>query len=124
MKNPLLLSSFLAFALALAGCAQALLTSSEPATLETDIGDEFQIVLDTDPDAGYQWRLKRGYDQNIIEHLGTLYQDAAGVGTGGADVLTFRCVGAGQATLTFEYYLPNTGQPEEVRVFTIVVEDD
>jgi predicted secreted protein len=125
MRTTLLLIPILVLTLALAGCTRAAMAPTEPGiTMETEIGDEFSIVLDTDPAAGYQWRLKRGYNQAIVEHLGTYYRQAADSQAGGADVLDFRAAGAGRAELIFEYYLPNTGQPEEVRTFTILVDDD
>jgi hypothetical protein len=106
----------LAAAVWLSGCAPANFPTDPQVVLDTDIGDEFEIALELEPGAPSQWRLKGGYNQQIVQHLGTYYR------TDGLDILTFRAVGAGRAELTFEYYLPNTGTPEEVRTFAIEVD--
>jgi len=94
-----------------AGCAAkgtAGIAASAARTVTVPAGREFVITRDANPSTGYQWRLGAPVDERIVTLLHAEYQPAREPrpGAPGAQVWTFKAVGAGTTTLVFEYVRP------------------
>jgi inhibitor of cysteine peptidase len=101
------------------------LVISEPGkTIEVTAGNEFKIVIDSNPSTGYQWKLVGALDENIVQFVSNEYRASEPVmpGSGGSDVWVFRAVAAGETTITLGHFPPGEGQPAEQEVtFTVSV---
>jgi inhibitor of cysteine peptidase len=79
----------------------------DPSAIEVDAGSEFEVVLDSNPTTGYEWRLAGEPDESVFEYLGSEYEQDPGTedldGAGGKETLSFRATGAGKATIELEY---------------------
>ncbi len=81
----------------------------DPATLiEVEEGDEFAIVLESNPTTGYQWKLAEPLDEQIIHLVKTAYEapDKELLGAGGEEKWTFEAVGLGDTSITLAYVRP------------------
>ncbi|MFC1781457.1 protease inhibitor I42 family protein [Planctomycetota bacterium] len=77
--------------------------------IETTVGDNFTIQLDSNPTTGYSWRLA-GTLPDMLELVGSDFVMAENkeniVGAGGVEHWTFKAIREGETTLTFEYIRP------------------
>lgn len=114
--------------LILAACTPALQTPTDPQlTLERDLGDEFEIVLESDLGTGHHWELVGGLDRKRVDLLSRYYQSASDPGPAGGqgmEIFLFRAAGVGETEITLGYYPPGATQPEATRTFTVDVEVD
>ena len=103
-----LAAALLAAALLLAGCGGSSTERFEdPSSIEVDAGTEFEVVLDSNPTTGYEWRLAEEPDAAVVEYVGSEYAqdpDSEGLdGAGGQETLTFKAGDAGSTTIELEY---------------------
>jgi len=120
------------FAFALAACggkatepAVEPLNISEPGkTIEVTAGNEFKIVIDSNPSTGYHWDLVGALDESIIQFVSRDYRADEPVmpGSGGKDVWVFQAVAAGETTITLGNFPPGVdGTAEQEVTFTVLV---
>jgi inhibitor of cysteine peptidase len=89
------------------------------------VGQEFAIVLDSNPSTGYTWNITGPLSPAVAKVSNTYTanpnpQNLAG--SGGKDTWVFKGVSAGDALIQMEYLPPGTGgQPGETDVFNVTV---
>lgn len=92
--------------------------------LEATAGNEFKIILDSNPTTGYHWEVVGELDANVVQFISKNYK-ADGLqmpGSGGKDVWVFKAIAAGETTITLGNYPPDpSAEPEQTIVFTVVV---
>lgn len=74
--------------------------------IEVAVGQEFKIVLDSNPTTGFLWQLSQPLDETIVTFVGDKYDlpsTPGRVGAGGKHIWTFRAVSRGQATIALQY---------------------
>lgn len=93
-------------------------------SIEVTAGNEFKIVIDSNPSTGYQWKLVGALDENIIQFVSNEFRVSEPImpGAGGSDVWVFKAIAAGEAAITLGHFPPGDGQPAEQEVtFTVSV---
>lgn len=90
-------------------------------------GEEFVIKLATNQTVGFKWTLAEGTHENIVEFVSSNYQHnpLRVLGGGAFDYWTFKAVGAGTATLKFNYVQSAGDQsalPADTKTFTVNVQ--
>ena len=84
-------------------------TASASGGIETKVGANFVIRLESNPTTGYSWRTAE-FASGIVELVSNEYkpQNNSGniVGSGGTEIWTFKAVGKGKINITFEYVRP------------------
>lgn len=81
----------------------------DPATLiEVEKGEEFAIVLESNPTTGYQWKLAEPLDEAIVVLVKTEFiePDAELIGAAGEEKWTFKAQGLGNTSITMSYIRP------------------
>lgn len=92
--------------------------------VEVSAGNEFSIVVQSNPTTGYHWELMSELDGNIVEFISKDYNpdEPVLIGSGGLDIWTFKAAGSGEATITLGSYPPsNDAEPEQTLTFTVIV---
>lgn len=126
---------FLFIATLLAACSRGVATEapaspnldiSDPAKiLEAAAGNEFKIVIDSNPTTGYHWEIIGELDANIVEFISRDFKGSEPVmpGSGGVDIWAFKAVGAGKTHITLGYYPPSNDsvEPQQTVTFTVTV---
>ncbi|MCE9647240.1 MAG: protease inhibitor I42 family protein [Chloroflexi bacterium] len=102
------------------------LVISDPAkNLEATAGNEFKIVLDSNPGTGYHWELDEELDGTIVQFVSNEYvaDEPAMPGSGGRDVWIFKAVKPGEVHITLSYYPPSNDAvgPQQKVTFTVTV---
>lgn len=128
-----LLIVLFASALALSACggkqtetpAAPRLDISEPGkSIEVAAGNEFKIVIESNPSTGYHWDLVGALDESIIQFVSRDYRADEPVmpGSGGKDVWVFKAIAAGETTITLGNFPPGVdGTAAQEVTFTVVV---
>ena len=131
MKKILIL--FVVSVLVLSGCrgkgedpAQpAELPVSDPARqLEAVAGNEFKIVIDSNPTTGYHWEVMGELDKSVVEFVSKNYKTDGlqTAGSGGKDVWVFKAIATGETTITLGNYPPDaSADAEQTITFNVVV---
>lgn len=80
--------------------------SSTP--IDVTAGEEFSIVLDSNPTTGYSWRLAGKPDESIVQLVRAKFQppETQLKGGGGTRLYTFRAAVPGETTISLEYVRP------------------
>lgn len=122
---------FVALALMLAACggkttdSPAIEISDAGKTIEVAAGNEFKIVIDSNPSTGYHWDVIGELDESIVLFVSNEYRADEPVmpGSGGKDVWTFKAVAPGETTIVLGYYPPSNDpvEPAQTVTFTINV---
>ena len=98
---------------------------SEPGqTIEVAAGNEFKIIIESNPSTGYHWELIGNLDDRLIQFVSKEYRASEPVlmGSGGKDVWVFKALAAGETKIVLGHYPPAQGEPAGQEVtFTIVV---
>lgn len=99
---------------------------SDPAkNLEASAGNEFKIVIDSNPSTGYHWEIIGEVDESIVEFISNEYRADEPVmpGSGGVDVWVFKAIAAGKTDITLGYYPPSNDpvEPQQKVTFTVTV---
>lgn len=115
--------------LILAGCvgqdAPPELQISDPARqLDATAGQEFKIILDSNPTTGYHWEVMGELDEGVVQFVSKNYKTDGMqlTGSGGLDVWVFKAVAVGETTIALGYYPPDaSAQAEQTITFTVLV---
>ena len=93
-------------------------------SIEVAAGNEFKIVIESNPSTGYHWELIGNLDDRVIQFISKDFRadEPVALGSGGSDVWVFRAVAAGETKIVLGHYPPGQGEPATQEVtFTIVV---
>jgi inhibitor of cysteine peptidase len=128
MKKYLLLIALVSIFLTACGRndKSALKISDPQQPIEADAGEEFSIVLESNPTTGYHWNIVGDLDTNMVEFVKNDYistSDPNLVGGGGLEVWTFKAVNAGETHITLGYYPPSNDpvDPQQTTTFVVTV---
>ncbi|MRR30925.1 hypothetical protein EG834_11510 [bacterium] len=102
---------------------QLILTDPEK-SLEVTAGDEFRIIIGSNPTTGYHWELIGNPDDTLFRFVSKYYQPDEPVldGSGGSDIWTFKALAAGEAKIVLGNYPPGQGEPAIQEVtFTVII---
>jgi inhibitor of cysteine peptidase len=126
MKKLLFTALILVFLLSACGAGSQLEITDPGQTIEASAGDEFQIVIESNPTTGYHWEIVGELDVDVVRHVSTDYQSTSSadqVGGGGVDIWTFTAVGPGSATIVLGSYPPSNDpvEPENTVTFNVTV---
>ncbi len=128
--------TFLTIAMLLSACSLAGATEeptvvpqlniSDPAKiLEASAGNEFKIIIDSNPTTGYHWEIIGEVDADVVEFVSRDFRgdEPVAVGSGGVDVWVFKAVAAGETHITLGYYPPSNDpvEPQQTVTFTVTV---
>lgn len=102
------------------------LNISDPAKiLEASAGNEFKIIIDSNPTTGYHWEIIGDVDADVVEFVSRDFRgdEPVAVGSGGVDVWVFKAVAAGETHITLGYYPPSNDpvEPQQTVTFTVTV---
>ena len=101
------------------------LVITEPGkSLEVTAGNEFKIIIDSNPSTGYHWELIGNLDETLIQFVSKDYRADEPVlaGSGGSDIWTFKALAAGEAKIVLGNYPPGQGEPAIQEVtFTVII---
>jgi len=104
---------------------QQLYKAFSTSMIETKVGQEFNITLDSNQSTGYGWQLAEPLDESILQLVGSEYEppEGGGIGAGGQDLWTFKAVGEGETEIGLKYVRPweEDGVPAKERTFTVTV---
>ena len=99
--------------------------SDSAKSLETAVGAEFKIVIDSNPSTGYHWELAENPDESIVKFVSKYYnpKTSAAPGSSGQEVWVFKALKAGEAHITLWYYSPSNepANPQQNVTFTVTV---
>ena len=88
-------------------------------------GEVFYVSLESNRTTGFQWRLGRPFDEQVLQYVRTDYRGGheAVPGAGGIELWVFRAVGRGSAQLFFEYARPweKEKTPSRIAAFDVTV---
>jgi predicted secreted protein len=115
--RPLSASSLCALAIAVGGCGSDDPDTYEPGEpISAEVGESFEIVLDSNATTGYEWQLAGRPPGDVVSFDGSAYELDPGSedreGGGGAQTLTFTAVGEGETTIDLEYVFTGGEQRE------------
>ncbi len=103
----------------------SLVISDPGKQIEVNAGNEFKIVIDSNPTTGYHWEQIGNLDAAVVQFVSKDYRTEGTPmpGSGGKDVWTFKAVAPGQAAITLGYYPPSNTpvDPAQTVTFTVVV---
>jgi len=88
------------------GCGKKKKTYKESAkSIEVEVGQEFEIILDSNQTTGYGWKLAKSLNEEVIELVKSKYEEPEDTipGKGGEEVWTFKGVGKGKTEISLEY---------------------
>ena len=129
--------SFILYAAILAtggnGCAQSpgidpvntRIYTGQDSTIQAVVGEEFSIILESNPTTGYSWKFAANLDEKVIQLIRDEFipPDNIRKGAPGDQLWTFRRVGEGSTTISLEYLRPwEKGKPPaRTKTFSISV---
>jgi predicted secreted protein len=91
-------------------------TYSDPSIpIVVEVGQEFVIVLESNPTTGYQWQLAEPLEEEVLSLVKTEFEEPEEdlVGAGGEERWTFKAEGRGDTVIDFTYVRPWEEEPEE-----------
>ena len=95
-------------------------------TIKTKVGQEFVIVLDSNPTTGYGWKLAGEIDKKILSVVEISHKTSKRgmIGAGGKDRWTFKGLRAGTVTLSLQYVRPweKGVPPAKKEDFTVTIQ--
>ena len=120
MRNIVLITLLAAL---LAACTRTTRPSDPLVTIDTQVGKEFKVVLESNPTTGYHWEIVGDLDKNLVELVSKDYKadQPQLTGSGGVDIWTFKAVGPGEATIKLGYFPPSNQAVEPQRTETFKV---
>lgn len=127
-----LLPLLLVLTLSLAGCGgkptepavEPLVISDPGKSLEVAAGNEFKIIINSNPTTGYHWELVGELDDALVEFVSKEYRadEPVLIGSGGVDVWTFKAVAPGETDIVLGNYPPGEGEPAIQEItFTVLI---
>ncbi len=94
--------------------------------IQVTVGEEFSIILVSNPTTGYSWRFAAPLDNKLLKLTEDKFipPDNLRKGAPGEQLWTFRRVGDGSTTISLEYLRPwEKGKPPaHTIIFTVVAE--
>jgi len=94
-------------------------------TIETEVGHEFVIVLDSNAGTGYRWSLVGEVDKNVLNIVEIRHNASKSgrLGAGGKDRWVLRGLRAGTVTLSLQYVRPweKDVPPAKKEDFTVII---
>ncbi len=117
------------------GCAQtpvqpimkSRVYTAQDSSIQAAVGQEFTIILDSNPTTGYSWEFSSPPDEQIIELIDSSFQPPRTrlKGAGGKQLWIFRAAASGQTTISLKYIRPWEKGIPPVRTasFAVVVEN-
>jgi predicted secreted protein len=98
----------------------------QDSTIKASVGEEFSIVIESNPTTGYSWKFAEPLDNTVIKLIGEefLPPDNLRKGAPGKQLWTFQAEGEGETTISLEYLRPweKGKQPARVATFTVIAE--
>jgi inhibitor of cysteine peptidase len=118
-----ILSLLFIFTFIISACkANRPLKITDPAqAIEVNTGDEFTIVIESNPTTGYHWEIMG--ELSNVEFVSKDYQaeEPIATGSGGVDMWTFKAISTGEAQITLGYYPPYEDPEPPQQTITFVV---
>jgi inhibitor of cysteine peptidase len=89
--------------------------------VEVTTSEELEVILAANPTTGYKWEVREP-DPKVLEPSGSRFVASnEAVGSGGTEILTFRCVGPGRCELKLAYQRPFERGNPPAKEFTLTV---
>jgi inhibitor of cysteine peptidase len=125
-RLPAITSLCLLLLLLLSACNGTERVPTDPSQpIEVEEGDEFTIVIDSNPTTGYEWRLVEDTPNGAVaEFVNQEYDpdEPGATGSGGVDIWTFRGVAAGETEIMLGYFPPDGSDvPQTVTTYHVTV---
>lgn len=96
-------------------------------TVQVYAGDDFSIVLESNPTTGYSWQLSSLPGKELISFINSYFEtkESAAVGASGRQVWIFKALKAGRTTIYFKYVRPweKNLPPEREEHFTVDIKE-
>lgn len=96
--------------------------------IQAKVGQEFGLLLESNPTTGYQWQLAEQPDQDVAtmvinEYLGA---ESDRLGAGGHELWIFQATGPGKTVIKLAYLRPweKDKKPDKTVQYTVVVKDE
>ena len=94
--------------------------------IDVSVGQEFRIVLDSNPTTGFGWQLAAPLDETLVTLVGNAYSVASTpgrTGAGGKHTWTFRAMRQGQTVIALKYSRSWEKGVDPLRkfIFTVIV---
>jgi inhibitor of cysteine peptidase len=109
----------------LVACSLATARAGESKPVPATVGQEFKIILPSNPTTGYQWVLVKPPDGKLAKLLRSDYlrPDSKLMGAGGHMMWTFKALGEGTTEMKLNYLRPwEKGQkPVQTTNFVVIV---
>ncbi len=94
-------------------------------SVQTQVGQEFTITIDSNQTTGYKWQLAQPLDGDYLEQASYEYEvpetSPGLVGVGGEELWTFRTIAEGDTEVSLEYCQPWDREASLAEVRTYVV---
>jgi len=94
-------------------------------TIEVAAGNEFKIVIESNPSTGYHWEMIGELEESLLQFVSSEYRadEPVAPGSGGKEVWTFKALAPGEAAIVLGYYPPSNDavEPAQTVTFTVVV---
>jgi inhibitor of cysteine peptidase len=88
-------------------------------------GENFLIVLESNPTTGYSWELSQPLNKNYIKLINAKYVSAESrlSGAAGKEVWTFKALKPGETLISFSYLRSweKDGQPADKKEFRLII---
>jgi inhibitor of cysteine peptidase len=107
-----------------AGCAGKKVYGADTSSIETTVGQDIVIALESNPTTGYSWQVGGRVDSAIVAQISSDYEPSpsTALGAGGYQRWTFRAVGRGTTTIRLDYARPWVLTPPlKSTTFTLVI---
>ena len=80
----------------------------QPKTIETHVGENFTIALESNATTGYQWKFTKPLDKDMLELISASHviNNPKLIGSAGKQVWTITALKSGKTTIFFKYVRP------------------
>jgi inhibitor of cysteine peptidase len=93
--------------------------------METTAGESFTITLDSNPTAGYKWRIAQQIDTGLLELIDSRFiaPKTNLVGAPGQEKWHFKAIKTGKAIISFDYIRPweKDELPAQRETFIVII---